>query len=88
MKTTVEIPDALFRQAKSRAALQGIRLRDLIVRGLELALEQAAPAESFRQTFPIIAGSSEWVITNEAVKEAIEQVEQDEGQTIASFMRR
>ena len=30
MKTTLEIPDALFRQAKSAAAEQGIPLRELI----------------------------------------------------------
>ena len=30
MKTTVEIPDDLFRQAKAQAALRGIRLRELV----------------------------------------------------------
>jgi hypothetical protein len=30
MKTTIEIPDALFRQAKSAAAEQGIPLRELV----------------------------------------------------------
>jgi hypothetical protein len=30
MKTTLEIPDALFRQAKSAAAEQGIPLRELV----------------------------------------------------------
>lgn len=35
MKTTLEIPDDLFREAKAKAALEGIRLRDLVTRGLE-----------------------------------------------------
>jgi len=34
MKTTMEIPDALFRQAKSAAAEQGIPLRALVSEAL------------------------------------------------------
>ena len=34
MKTTLEIPDALFRQAKSAAAEQGIPLRALVSEAL------------------------------------------------------
>ena len=35
MKTTLEIPDALFRKAKSAAAEQGIPLRALVSAALE-----------------------------------------------------
>jgi hypothetical protein len=34
LKTTLEIPDALFRQAKAAAAEQGIPLRELISEAL------------------------------------------------------
>jgi hypothetical protein len=34
MKTTIEIPDALFRRAKSAAADQGISLRELVSEAL------------------------------------------------------
>ncbi len=34
MKTTLEIPDALFRRAKSSAAKQGISLRELVSQAL------------------------------------------------------
>jgi len=34
MKTTLEIPDALFRQAKSAAAEQGVPLRALVSQAL------------------------------------------------------
>jgi hypothetical protein len=39
MKTTVELPDELFRRAKSAAALRGGKLKDLIEEGLRLVLE-------------------------------------------------
>lgn len=38
MKTTVELPDALFRQAKIRAAERGQTLRELFIEALEAAL--------------------------------------------------
>lgn len=34
MKTTIEVPDALAREAKSLAAEQGVTLRELVVSGL------------------------------------------------------
>lgn len=42
MRTTVDIPDELFRRAKSEAALRGRKLKDLIEEGLRLVL--AAPS--------------------------------------------
>jgi hypothetical protein len=39
MKTTVEVPDDLYRRAKSEAALRGRKLKDLIEEGLRLVLE-------------------------------------------------
>lgn len=42
MRTTVEIPDELFRRAKSEAALRGRKLKDLVEEGLRLVL--AAPS--------------------------------------------
>jgi hypothetical protein len=49
MKTTVEIPDALFREVKQYAARQGIPMREVFERGLELALRGPSPrARRFR----------------------------------------
>jgi hypothetical protein len=39
MKTTVELPDAIYRQAKAEAALRGRKLKDLIEEGLRLVLD-------------------------------------------------
>jgi hypothetical protein len=39
MKTTIELPDDLYRRAKAEAALRGCRLKDLVEEGLRLVLE-------------------------------------------------
>jgi len=47
MRTTVDIPDELFRRAKSEAALCGRKLKDLVEEGLRLVVEkEKAPAET------------------------------------------
>jgi hypothetical protein len=42
MKTTLEIPDALFRRAKSKAAEEGIPLRQLVTEAVEEKLKVAS----------------------------------------------
>ena len=39
MKTTIELPDELFRKVKAEAALRGRKLKDLVEEGLRLVLE-------------------------------------------------
>jgi hypothetical protein len=39
MKTTVELPEELLQQAKEYAARMGIPMREVIERGLQLALQ-------------------------------------------------
>lgn len=55
MKTTVELPDAIYRQAKAEAALRGRKLKDLIEEGLRLVLN-APPSTPDR---PSLAGLME-----------------------------
>jgi len=43
MRTTVDLPDDLYRRAKSQAALQGRRLRDLVEEGLRRVLDVPMP---------------------------------------------
>lgn len=47
MRTTIDIPDALFRQLKQEAARQGTSLRDLVLRALRVQLGRPA-AERYR----------------------------------------
>jgi hypothetical protein len=42
VKTTLEIDDELYRQAKAHASLAGIKMKDLVTEGLRLALQPAA----------------------------------------------
>jgi predicted component of type VI protein secretion system len=52
MKTTVEVPDELYRRAKAEAALRGRKLKDMVEEGLRLVLE--APRNTRRR--PSLAG--------------------------------
>jgi hypothetical protein len=42
VKTTLEIPSELYRQARIVAATENVRLKDLVAEGLRLALSQRA----------------------------------------------
>ena len=50
MKTTLDLPDETFRQAKARAALRGIPMKQFVTEALEEKLRgefsQGAPAQS------------------------------------------
>jgi Arc/MetJ family transcription regulator len=47
MKTTIELPDELYRKAKAMAALNGRKLKDVVEESLRLLLE--APRQRGRQ---------------------------------------
>jgi len=44
MKTTLDIPDKIFRRAKSQAAEQGIPLRQFVVEAIEQKLPDVPPS--------------------------------------------
>lgn len=84
MRTTIDLPDELLRQAKARAALEGVRLRDLIERGLRLALATAsAPGAPRRVAFPLHHSRRPGALTIEAVRHAEAQAQLDEDATHA-----
>jgi len=73
MKTTIEIPETLFRQAKARAAMDGLSLRDLFLRGLQLTLQTptASPVKQ-RANFPLIRASKDALpLTDEKIYAAL-----------------
>jgi hypothetical protein len=48
MRTTIDLPDPLFRQVKARAALEGRKLKDLLAEYVEQGLRrpQSGPVEA------------------------------------------
>lgn len=49
MRTTIDIPDALFRRVKREAAERGISMREIIIRGLQAELKgRTQPKERYR----------------------------------------
>lgn len=54
VKTTLDIPDDLFREAKAKAALEGRKLKDLVTEGLRLRMSQAPKENQKRVKFPLI----------------------------------
>jgi hypothetical protein len=56
MRTTLEIPDELFRRAKSKSALLGISLKDYVSSALERELESPSRGgiRSTRVKLPLV----------------------------------
>jgi hypothetical protein len=55
MRTTVDLPDALFKRVKSEAALRGMRLKEFIAQSLEKNLAgQRDDLKSRRVRLPLI----------------------------------
>jgi hypothetical protein len=55
MRTTVDIPDPIYRQLKSRAALQGCSVRQLILQGVEAGLDgETGQPRKGRVSLPLI----------------------------------
>lgn len=55
MKTTVDLPEELLRQAKAVAALRGKKLRELVQDGLQRVLAQPEPeASSIKSAFDLM----------------------------------
>lgn len=49
MRTTIDLPDELLRQVKAKAALDGMKLKDLITRYVEQGLRGAPPPMASRR---------------------------------------
>ena len=54
MRTTVDIPDPVYRQLKAKAANEGRSVKDLILRGVEHELGTTAKKRKHRVVVPII----------------------------------
>jgi hypothetical protein len=50
MRTTIDLPDDLFRQVKARASLRGMKLKDYVTEALRDSLYRHGPASEIRET--------------------------------------
>lgn len=75
MRTTIELPDALMRQAKIEAVNRGITLRELVTKGIEKELASFGQSTSTRVKFPIFTSSEPGTLnlTNEQIRKLEEQ---------------
>ena len=67
MRTTLDLPDELFRQVKAKAALEGTKLKELLTRYIEAGLRQSAQPTAQhhkRSTLPVIRARGNWTIPN------------------------
>jgi len=91
MRTTIDIPDALFRAAKAKAALEGRLLKDLVIESLQRAVSTPAKGPRKLRTvrFPLIeGGNAAPVVTNEMLDAADAQANHDSDEYHARALRR
>ena len=68
MRTTVDIPDAMYQQLKFKAAAEGGSLKGLVLRGVETILKEPLPRAVPRLTEPLIKGEPGTLyLTNEMI---------------------
>ena len=74
MRTSIDLPDDLFREAKARAARRGVPLRELVTNALrrELAIE-ADHAGSESVSLPLVRSSrpGRLKLTNAGIEELL-----------------
>ena len=74
MRTTIDIPDELYRELKVKAAREGQSIREIALRGVRRELEQAE-AQSRRKRFeiPVISSSRPGALhlTNEQIDDIL-----------------
>jgi hypothetical protein len=54
MRTTIDLPNDLFRQVKSKAALRGETLKEFVQSAIEKEISVETRASSFRVKLPLI----------------------------------
>jgi hypothetical protein len=63
MRTTVDLPDPLFKQIKAEAALRWMKLREFIRYSLERTLsERSSKPKSYRVKLPLVRGDGKRMV--------------------------
>ncbi len=89
MRTTLDLPDELFRQVKAKAALEGAKLKELLRRyvenGLRQPLQPSSSDSSKRSKLPIIKRRGKRRVPNLTARR---QAELQEEEDLAKVMTR
>ncbi len=75
MRTTLEIPDTLFRRSKAAAALAGVPLREFVAAALKSYLDRHGEAVPEKSGWRVVFGRAE----TEAVAEVDQVVKEEFG---------
>jgi hypothetical protein len=79
VKTTLEIPDAIFKRAKARAARQGIPLRQFITEAVEAKLKATLEDKPWMEAFGRLKHLHEENLKIEKIiEEEFEQIEPED----------
>ncbi|MFN0167362.1 MAG: hypothetical protein ACKV22_13105 [Bryobacteraceae bacterium] len=72
VRTTVDIPDDLYKRIKSQAALRGCTVKELILRGVEAEISRSRPRKK-RVKLPIFDSKDPGVLslTNRQINELL-----------------
>ncbi len=73
MRTTVDIPDPIYRQLKSKAAVKGCSMKDLILRGVKAELDDKPAPKRGRVKLPLIDSKQpgSLKLTNQMINEIL-----------------
>ena len=85
MRTTIDLPDDLLRQVKARAALNGLKLKDLITHFVEQGLKQGSrpvvgdePLPRQRSPLPVIEKAATGKSIPALSRDELARIEEDE----------
>jgi hypothetical protein len=68
MRTTIDIPDSLYRRLKSAAALRGCSIKDLMLRSVKAELQVCGGRRKQKSVkLPIIASKRPGSLTNRKI---------------------
>lgn len=73
MRTTVDIPDELYRAVKIKAAREGVAVRQIVLRGIERELQPEKTGRVRKLKLPLIRSSQPGTLhlTNEDIDDLL-----------------
>ncbi len=78
MRTTLDLPDALFRELKAQAALRGMKLKDLLTLLVEQGLREKRSSPRRRSPLPVARRAFPGQVTPTQPNARLNQILDDE----------